>query len=227
MIAMPHANAEERNRYRRAYERKRSEAPLVADDIIREIYSYDSGTGWIFRDDRMLSGKSCKGGYLQINIFGKMVMAHRLAWFLYYGSWPSKLIDHINGNTSDNRIDNLREASPSDNQTNGRTRRDSTSGIRGVSLRSRDNKWASYLDRNGRRVHSAQHASFLKAVQARRDAVLKHCGEFAPPSELEDALSHLISAGYGAEDISVALRVPLSDVKDRMNAEKISPESGS
>ena len=50
-------------------------------------------------------------------------LAHRVAWALYYGDWPKCEIDHINGNRQDNRIDNLRDVSVSENQRNAKIHR--------------------------------------------------------------------------------------------------------
>lgn len=48
-------------------------------------------------------------GYLRAKLAGKQYKAHRLAWYLYYGVWPTYEIDHINRLRDDNRIKNLRD----------------------------------------------------------------------------------------------------------------------
>jgi hypothetical protein len=57
-------------------------------------------------------------GYIYIEIDGKSYSAHRLAWFYVTGTFPKKQIDHINRNRSDNRYENLREATNSQNKAN-------------------------------------------------------------------------------------------------------------
>ncbi len=47
-----------------------------------------------------------------------MYKAHRIAWYLHYGEWPEGMIDHVNRNKNDNRIENLRLVSNRYNQHN-------------------------------------------------------------------------------------------------------------
>lgn len=56
-------------------------------------------------------------GYVQISVKSKTYYAHRLAWFYIHGYMPEE-IDHVNGDTSDNRLQNLRECSKSQNMQN-------------------------------------------------------------------------------------------------------------
>jgi hypothetical protein len=63
---------------------------------------------------------SSRGGYTYIRIDRKRYAAHRLAWLYVYGTFPPRLLDHINGCPGDNRIGNLREATPHQNAGNTR-----------------------------------------------------------------------------------------------------------
>lgn len=79
------------------------------ESYIKTHFSYDPLTGIISRDDRKnSSGSLDHNGYLILKIKGQQFKAHRIAWFLHYGTMPSMEIDHINHNRSDNRIENLR-----------------------------------------------------------------------------------------------------------------------
>ena len=92
------------------------------DHLIR----YEPGTGnFIWLDSRngrvepgSVAGRLRPDGYVSVFLCGKEYLAHRLAWFFFYGEWPKQMKDHINRVRSDNRIDNLREATPLQNQYN-------------------------------------------------------------------------------------------------------------
>lgn len=67
-------------------------------------------------------------GYRKITVCGKTYSAHRLAWMMTFGYWP-EVIDHINGNPTDNRIENLRNTSRLVNAQNHRKRKTKNSGM--------------------------------------------------------------------------------------------------
>lgn len=109
-------------------------------------------------------------GYLRVRVHGKRYQAHRLAWLLSTGSWPSQQLDHINGQKTDNRIANLRECSNAQNMQNqGKSSRNS-SGVQGVSWDKRDKKWRSYICVNGTQIHIGLFETLEAAATARAEA---------------------------------------------------------
>lgn len=119
--------------------RLKEKEDLLSLDNLKNDLLYNNETG-IFTRNCVMTGSSIgavcgslkPSGYVVISIKTKLYRAHRLAWFYCHGRWPNGDVDHINGNRSDNRIENLRESSRSENLCNSRVRKDNTSGARGV-----------------------------------------------------------------------------------------------
>jgi hypothetical protein len=89
------------------------------------------------------------------------------------------LTDHINGNGLDNRRSNLRPASPTGNSFNQRTRRDNTSGYKGVSWVAKRGTWRAYIQVEGRMLHLGAFVDPADAARAYDEAARKFAGEFA------------------------------------------------
>ena len=83
-----------------------------------EEITYEPKTEKFFKKGKEIGWKNGKGYIFITTAKGKAVRAHRLAWYKYYGTFPEKEIDHINGDRSDNRIENLREVSRTGNMRN-------------------------------------------------------------------------------------------------------------
>lgn len=130
----------------------------ISADQAREALSYDAETG-VFRW-RVKVGRGVavaypgdvagnKGatvnGYLYISLNRQRLLAHRMAWLYVHGEWPTRQIDHINGDRRDNRMCNLRLATASENACNGRLRATNTSGLRGVSWSKDKRKWVARI----------------------------------------------------------------------------------
>lgn len=104
-------------------------------EYIKNHFYYDEQSGTITRDDRKNSnGSYDKDGYLILKIKGKQFKAHRLAWFLHYGKFPEKEIDHINRNRKDNSIKNLRECTHQENIKNTNKKINKDTGVQGIYL---------------------------------------------------------------------------------------------
>jgi hypothetical protein len=124
-----------------------------------EYLQYDPETGiitWIqAKNNRIkvgqIAGTINHTGYLHIRLDGKLYQAHRLAWFLYYGKWPTNHIDHINGIKTDNRINNLRDVTRSENQLNRKGHRDKT--YKYYNFHKQINKWQVQKRIEGKQKH--------------------------------------------------------------------------
>lgn len=89
-----------------------------------------------------VAGSSTRGSYCRIRLNGRIYYGHRIAWALTYGSWPTKNIDHIDGNPTNNKLANLREVSQQQNiQNQRRALPNNTSGLLGVGWHNQAGKW--------------------------------------------------------------------------------------
>ncbi len=89
---------------------------------------------------KAIASKSTNG-YLKGMLWGVDLLAHRVAWAIHYGAWPNGLIDHVNGDKTDNRINNLRVVTHDGNAKNNRISRRNTTGHIGIYWEPRRNKW--------------------------------------------------------------------------------------
>lgn len=159
--------------------------PLPAE--IFDYFEYDPDTGiirWKVRRNKMQKGQIAgychSSGYIRIEVKGKSYKAHRIAFALGHNTLniPNG-IDHINGNRSDNRLDNLREATTQQNNYNTRKRKNTTSKYKGVSWDTRYQKWHARIRINGKQKHLGYYTSEEEAYAAYCKAAIELHGEFA------------------------------------------------
>lgn len=66
------------------------------------------------------AGGRLRSGHYRVKFGGKSHKVHRIVWLLTHRNWPEKIIDHIDGNPGNNKIENLREVTAQENQRNMR-----------------------------------------------------------------------------------------------------------
>lgn len=161
---------------------------LDFEQSLRASLSYDPETGLITR--LCTRGNAIAGTvagtkirqYTVIDFGNRKIMAHRIAFFLKNGRWPLGVIDHINGNRSDNRWSNLRECQQSDNAKNQTTRPRGMSGVRGVRFNLKSSKskpWEVLIKHNYKQIYIGRYATKEEAIAARYAASAKYHGEFS------------------------------------------------
>lgn len=125
------------------------------------------------------AGSTRTDGYICVSALGFKYLGHRLAWFYVKGVWPSHWLDHINGDRTDNRIENLREVSAEQNSRNSRLRSDNTSGYKGVSFDKSSKKWVARIIVNYRQNVLGYFENMEDAIAAYGRASTEHHGDFA------------------------------------------------
>ena len=124
------------------------------------------------------AGSKNNTGYLHVSIDSKLYKNHRIIWLMHNGSSP-KFVDHIDGDPLNNKIENLRGATQSQNMMNLKTPRTNTSGIKGVSWYKPRRKWRVSVTVNGKQksfgCFDDIELAELVAIEARN----KYHGEFA------------------------------------------------
>lgn len=136
-----------------------SKLTVLTQARLKELLNYDPQTGVFVWVSSNLSGTK-KGdtagavdhGYRTIQVDGKLIKAHRLAWLYVYGVFPKGKLDHRNRIRSDNRIDNLREATHAENMRNAGKRANNTSGYKGVSRRE-NGRWVAQCSFSNKKIH--------------------------------------------------------------------------
>jgi hypothetical protein len=153
--------------------------PPPSIDRLRELFSFNPETGLFTRivkrwgfPSGTVAGSKQRNGYVYMLVDRRRYSAHRLAWFWVYGQWPPG-IDHINRVRSDNRIANLRPATPALSAMNRKPRVDNRSGVTGVAHLDacRLNPWYAHITVNSKRVTLGYFASKEQAVAVRNAAL--------------------------------------------------------
>lgn len=147
---------------------------MITQEKVKEFFDYKNGNLiWrkTLKKNQVCVGDVAGGidsnGYRIIKVDGRHYKAHRLVWLWFYGYFPEGFLDHKDKNRSNNKIDNLREASRQCNIRNCGNYKNNTSGVKGVWWVSRDRKWAVEIVIDGKRVRLGWFKDFTEAVAHR------------------------------------------------------------
>jgi hypothetical protein len=147
---------------------------MITQSLVRELFDYRDGL-LIWKTKRNGTrdcggaGHLNKSGYMTVQINGRLYRSHRVIFLWHHGFLPEE-IDHINRIKNDNRIENLRAVSHSENCTNRGVRSDNPTGVSGVSWNEKLNKWRVRITINKNRKELGLFSNFDDAVKARRSA---------------------------------------------------------
>ena len=137
-----------------------------------------SGKSWNARRRGNTAGSDSGHGYLKVRLLGKNYYVHQLVYLMHHGHIP-EVIDHIDHNSSNNKIENLRAADKSKNGMNRPAPRSNTSGAKGVVWHKGAQKWMGRIVANGKDIYLGVHKDFDDAVAAVTAARQQYHGDFA------------------------------------------------
>lgn len=142
---------------------------------------YWNGRAFILLEDRFIK-ENINSGYKGFNLCNgnrKYVRTHRIIAETF-GLDCSKLIDHINGNKLDNRLENLRSCNKSENGINSQKRIGNfTSIFKGVSFDKSRNKWSSEIHFLGKKIYIGRFENENDAALAYNEKAISIFGDFA------------------------------------------------
>lgn len=159
---------------------------IIRNDIPNNLSDYieliDHAPHWkVDRPNGVKAGDIVGGKpnnqYLRVSINGTRYKLHRIIFYLYHGYVPDH-IDHIDGNTLNNSIDNLRPATHQQNMMNLKVSRLNKTGVKGVTFESKNNSWKVRISKNGKRHYIGNYRCFIDACSARFRAEKAMHGDF-------------------------------------------------
>jgi len=150
---------------------------MMNQEYLKHLFFYDDVAGHLrrmFRRGRASKGSfsTCKDrdGYIVVGIDGKIYREHRLIWLYHNGHFPAHDIDHINCIKDDNRIENLRDVTRSQNKQNGPHQKNNKSGVRGVWFHKQNKNWCASIFANGKNTYLGSFKSVEEAEAAYKAA---------------------------------------------------------
>ena len=158
-------------------------------EIFKNITDYDkyavSNIGRVINNitGKILKPMMIKGGYFIVTLCKhgkpKQFLVHRLVALTFLDNLENKLfVDHINNIQTDNRLENLRMVTSTENNQNASISKRNTSGIKGVSFQKNANKWKAQITINGKATYIGNFENIEGAKQARQKKALEMFGEY-------------------------------------------------
>jgi hypothetical protein len=156
---------------------------MISQELLFQLFDYQNGVllHKITHKNNVKAGSIVgtkdKNGYLKTLIKRKSYRLHRLIWVWHYGYEP-KMLDHINCIPDDNRIENLREVTYSQNNLNRRMQRKNKSGFKGVSWIEQRKLYRASVSINGVKHVFGHYKTAEEAYAIYCKEIKNRCGEF-------------------------------------------------
>jgi len=156
---------------------------MLEKDALCELFEYRDGElYWAVNKGRIragtIAGTVNSTGRKQVAINCKLYKVHRIIYAMHHGIVPP-CIDHIDGNPLNNRIENLRAATHSENMYNLGAKSNNKTGEKGVFWDGINQRWGAYCYVKGKKIYAGYHKKFESAVDAVRELRARLHGSFA------------------------------------------------
>jgi hypothetical protein len=158
---------------------------MITQELLKFLFDYEDGK--LIRKvnrSRLAKKGDAAGnfdnrlGYYRVLLQGKSYLLHRLIFLHQHGCMP-EIVDHINGVTTDNRIDNLRAATKKENCRNRVKHTNNVSGFKNVAWHKEHKKWSVTLSVVGKKKHLGYFQDIELADLVAQEARDKFYGQFA------------------------------------------------
>lgn len=150
-------------------------------DMVRQLFDYRPETGDLTSKHAWGNrrvGTIIPAARRHVRVENRIYTVSRLCWLHFYGEWPQGLVDHKDRNPSNNRINNLRDVTHTQNQQNKAPM--NIHGYKGITWRNRiNNPWLAKIRVNGKRINLGSFPTKEAAAEAYKQACLKYHGDYA------------------------------------------------
>ncbi len=149
---------------------------MITQEHLKSSFRYVDGNLIKIKNGKTVGSNA--NGYLQTKIKNKCLFLHRLIYLYHYGFMP-EYVDHIDQDTLNNKIENLRSCTKSQNSHNQKIRKNNKSGLKGVYWNKRCKKWHAQIGLKMKRKHLGFFNNLNDANEAMDVARAKYHKEFA------------------------------------------------
>lgn len=166
----------------------------ITQELLHELFEYRDGELYwkVANSNRVKVGEMAgyvrPDGYRVVRLFGKDYRIHRLIYIFHKGKLNS-IIDHINNNRFDNRIENLRECTRYENGQNSKLYSNNKSGYKNVFWVKREEKWKVEVRIEGKKKSFGLYDDIELAIIVAEEARNKYHGAFANHGKTNEKVS--------------------------------------
>jgi hypothetical protein len=156
---------------------------MITQELALQAFNYINGSLYHKTDRKnqikkgYLAGCINTTGYRLVRLNSERYLAHRVIFLMHKGFLP-KYVDHIDNNPLNNKIENLRECTFSQNKCNTPKYKNNTSGEKGVSWSKDRNKWVASVQYLNKKIYVGRYVNFEDAKYAVREKRKELHGKF-------------------------------------------------